>query len=290
MNNLSVTDADRAAYAGRSCEIDYSVTKRLHYLGNYTRDIPTNLRRMMENARDWEHLPFVHPSSFAAIELVEEGRWGCRFKTSLPNNGGEQLIEMLIDTAQHYWATCVVEGLGKGTQIHTQASALAGGGISVDARFYLPQPLENAAQDAVVLGYLQAQYKTLYDEDEQMMLGRQMALDERKMMADISQTSAVIIGLEAQLDRSRLHRAVLGSDTVCVRYLNGAWAAYAARCPHVLGPLDKAEPDADGQITCPWHGYRFDLATGAEERGRCQALPIFRCTVAEDGYLQVIPC
>jgi hypothetical protein len=43
------------------------------------------------------------------------------------------------------------------------------------------------------------------------------------------------------------------------RYLDRSFAG-EVRCPHRGGPL--GEP-CDGVRTCPWHGYRFDVATGA---------------------------
>lgn len=283
---MQVTEQERASFAGRPTSVAADATEHLHYLGNYVRDIPSNLKRMMENAHDWEHLPFVHPSSFAAIAEVESGTWGWRCKTRLPNNGGEQLIELLVDEPQHYWATTVVEGPGQGTQIHTQASDNDAGGITVDVRFYLPQPPEHDQQAAMILGYLQAQYATLYDEDEALMLGRQEALDERRSLRSEEAAETVDLGLEADLDRSKQHEVTVAGARVLVRYLSGGWMAHAARCPHALGPLDEAQPDADGTITCPWHGYRFDLGTGAEEHKRCGALALYAVSV-EDGRLLV---
>ena len=287
MSVLAVSEADRAAFSDRSRAVDHSVVDDLHYLGNYLRDIPSNLTRMMENAYDWEHLPFVHPSSFAAIERVESGTWGWRCKTALPNSGGEQLIELLVDNDNHYWATTVVDGPGKGVQIHTQASANEPDGITVDVRFYAPAAPESEGQAAMVLGYLQAQYATLYDEDEQLMLGRQQALDERKTRSDAP--DSVDLGREAELDRSVVHAAMLEGNRICVRYHQGQWIAHAARCPHALGPLDEVQPDSDGMLVCSWHGYRFDLADGTEERARCGSLATYPCARTGDGRLQVFP-
>ena len=90
MDLIEITAADRAGFAGRPSEIDCSVTARLHFLGSYVRRIPSNLTRMMENAHDWEHLPFVHPSSFAAIAEVQSGGWGWRCKTALQDGAAEQ--------------------------------------------------------------------------------------------------------------------------------------------------------------------------------------------------------
>jgi nitrite reductase/ring-hydroxylating ferredoxin subunit len=284
---MDISAADHAAFSGRANRIDHAAANQLHYLGNYVRDISSNLTRMMENAHDWEHLPFVHPSSFAAIAPIETGTWGWRCKTALPNAGGEQLLELLVDEDRHYWATSVVSGSGQGIQIHTQASDNDGGGITVDVRFYLPQPPENEAQAAMILGYLQTQYTTLYDEDEALMRGRQEALDERKALRGSKAEKITDLGPEAALDRTVVHTAQLGNRRIAVRYQGNAWIAHAARCPHALGPLDTVEPDMTGHITCPWHGYRFDLLTGAEEEERCGALALYRCAISPDRRLEV---
>ena len=39
------------------------------------------------------------------------------------------------------------------------------------------------------------------------------------------------------------------------------WYVYPSRCPHLLGPLEGSEI-SDGVVTCPWHGYKFDLRNG----------------------------
>ncbi|MEM1452402.1 MAG: Rieske (2Fe-2S) protein [Planctomycetota bacterium] len=40
-----------------------------------------------------------------------------------------------------------------------------------------------------------------------------------------------------------------------------AVVAVDAWCPHLDGPLWEGS-SADGQIACPWHGWRFSLETG----------------------------
>ena len=42
----------------------------------------------------------------------------------------------------------------------------------------------------------------------------------------------------------------------------GQWVVYPAQCPHQLGSLESA-PLVDGVVRCPWHGYEFDVRTGA---------------------------
>lgn len=51
-----------------------------------------------------------------------------------------------------------------------------------------------------------------------------------------------------------------GLDLVLVRQ-GGEVFALAASCSHLGGPLDEGTVEGDA-IVCPWHGSRFDLATG----------------------------
>lgn len=49
----------------------------------------------------------------------------------------------------------------------------------------------------------------------------------------------------------------------------GQLAAYVNQCAHQGLPLDDAEVDAvEGTITCPWHGFCYDAATG-----ECTSMP-----------------
>ncbi|MGH2398361.1 MAG: Rieske (2Fe-2S) protein [bacterium] len=50
--------------------------------------------------------------------------------------------------------------------------------------------------------------------------------------------------------------------TFAVFNLNGSFYALDNTCTHVGGPL--GEGKVDGMIvTCPWHGSKFDITTGA---------------------------
>ena len=44
--------------------------------------------------------------------------------------------------------------------------------------------------------------------------------------------------------------------------VNGAFYALSDACTHRGGPL--SEGDVEGaEVTCPWHGAKFDISTGA---------------------------
>lgn len=283
-----LTPIENAICNARPNQIDHSRTKGLHYLGNYVRKLPVNMARMMENAHDWEHLPFVHTSSFTSIELVEQGHWGWRAKVGLPDGGGggHQLIDLLVDNEQNYWATTVLSGTGEGVEIHTQATTLGEDEIEVDVRFYLPEAIPDKAVSDFVLSHLQGQYETLYDEDLGLMSGRQSALDARQAARSKSDPKwPVRIGELDALDKSDIQIVDTPSGKACIRYYGGAWISHAATCPHLLGPLQDSQIDEGGVITCPWHGYRFDVATGDNLDGKCRALDPVGSLIEVDGVL-----
>lgn len=229
--------------------------------------------RMMENALDWEHLPFVHSSSFGDIRCIAEGKWGWRAKVSQTALGEEdQIIELLLDSDQNYWATSVVSGPGQGIEIHTQASSLSDFDIAIDVRFYsateVPQDLLGIYVDV-----LTQQYVLLYDEDVTLMSGRQAALNNRERWAGAnSETSEILVGDVDMLERKGRYIVETSTGRFCVRKLNDTWIAHSAICSHLLGPLDDSMVNVDGSISCPWHGYRFNIETGENLDGKCRAL------------------
>ncbi|MBE3571270.1 MAG: Rieske 2Fe-2S domain-containing protein, partial [Bacillales bacterium] len=48
---------------------------------------------------------------------------------------------------------------------------------------------------------------------------------------------------------------------VLLMLMNGKVMAFRNQCPHMGMPLDGGLVDGS-LITCPWHGFRFDLSTG----------------------------
>jgi nitrite reductase (NADH) small subunit len=50
-------------------------------------------------------------------------------------------------------------------------------------------------------------------------------------------------------------------DEVAIFHHQGSFYAVQNLCPHQGGPLGDGEVD-DHCVTCPWHGWKFDLRTG----------------------------
>lgn len=198
-----------------------------------------SLARVWENVLDWEHLPWLHRGTFSSIRLERASRSGWRAVVAVRGTPEPLLIEVAIDRAAGCYHTCTIDGPGAGTDIVTRLTAASPARTIVDVAFNVPGVAPDGA--AAVGAFYRALYATLWDEDEAMMVRRQAVLD----------------GTLAPVWRE----VVVG----------GVTRRLLAVCPHLGGPLDEA-PVEDGCIACPWHGYRFDLATGCSADGRALAL------------------
>jgi nitrite reductase/ring-hydroxylating ferredoxin subunit len=57
-------------------------------------------------------------------------------------------------------------------------------------------------------------------------------------------------------------QVTVNGRTVALFNLNGTYHAIDDTCPHRGGPLSEGEVEGN-EVTCPWHGARFDVTTGA---------------------------
>lgn len=63
---------------------------------------------------------------------------------------------------------------------------------------------------------------------------------------------------------------------------SGEVFATQASCPHANGPLADGFI-GNGKVVCPFHAYRFDLATGCPEGNSCAPLATYPAGVTGDG-------
>jgi nitrite reductase/ring-hydroxylating ferredoxin subunit len=284
---MDAISTSQSPFEGRTQSIDYQRLDQLFYLGSYSRCLPVSLTRMMENAFDWEHLPFIHTSTFHHISVVEEGSWGWRAEVGSAKSAGTKrsMLELLVDVKNHYWATTVVSGMGKGIEIHTKAQAVSARLIAIEVRFYLPQRV-NWFRKKLSHFYLKNQYRNLYDEDDQLMQDRQSAIDDKKLWREQASSAdgLFLVGKVAQLGANKIHVVEADNGRYCVAFVQGQWHAYSAVCPHRLGKLDDAKIDSQGQVSCPWHGYRFDVRSGESLTNDCANLHVPK-TLVQDGSL-----
>ncbi len=71
----------------------------------------------------------------------------------------------------------------------------------------------------------------------------------------------VDVGAAEEIPEGGAITATVGAERVAVFRHQGKLYAVSNVCPHQNGPLGEGRI-VDGCITCPWHGYQFDPATG----------------------------
>jgi len=245
----------------------------LPHVATYTRELPVSLVRMYENAIDGEHLPWLHKDTFAALTIIEKGAWGWRgqgyFQPRSFMTWTE--LELRLDKANNRWVTTTLRGLGKGTQIVTHALPLAEDRIKVVVDFYVPK-LPRFLHSLYARQFLDT-YSKLYDEDLWMMATRQQQLDRKSEERPQDTPAEVCLGAVQSVRKSVPFSFELQKQTYRLVDIDGELIAYGATCPHMLGPLQDASIE-QGQVTCPWHGYRFDVITGECTSGQqCKLTP-----------------
>lgn len=225
----------------------------IDHVGTYKRHLPVSLERMYENTLDWEHLPYLHASSFSEIECLEAGSWGWRCKVK-DLREQQSLLELRLDRSCRRWITRNIEGPSKGAEIWTHVFVTDKHAMDIVIDFFIPGA-EAAQREKIGRAYAWA-YENLYDEDVSMMSTRQQRIDERLDGMDLS--AQLEIDVPAKTDLPVTVR--FSGRNFRLDQHQGDWVIYPANCPHQLGPLQGV--DEAGLVTCPWHGYTFDVVSG----------------------------
>ena len=238
----------------------------LTVVATYRRAIGASLERVWENVLDWEHLPWLHSGSFADIKCIDAGDWGWRAQVRSPGSEALTNIELLTEPAAGRYVTRVLDGPGAGGEVWTGLTAAGPDTTEIVVEFCAQVP-EGATADSLGAGYVSL-YEGLWDEDEAMMQHRQVELDrEREASACDSEEDTVELGTVKSVAEGLPLQVMAFGSRVQVVELAGEWIVHSLTCPHSLGPLDESEIE-DGEIECPWHGYRFDVKTGRSCDGR----------------------
>jgi nitrite reductase/ring-hydroxylating ferredoxin subunit len=243
-------------------------------LATYARRVAAPLERVWENVLDWEHLPYLHHESFCGIELEEAGAWGWRARVRIPprEKHAELQIEVRIDRDAGLYQTRTLAGPGTGTDIVTRLAVIDPEYTNVQVEFRVPG-VAQAAVRALGAGYVRL-YRRLWDQDEAMMARRQALLSGRTPGPPKPGPRAPLALGALDALRTRLPLLVdLAGDRFRVLEHEGRLLAHAAVCPHLGGPLEEAALEA-GAVVCPWHGYRFDCASGRVPQGQRCRMPV----------------
>jgi nitrite reductase/ring-hydroxylating ferredoxin subunit len=229
----------------------------------YEREIEASLERVWENVYDWEHLPWLHSEAFNSIEILESGEWGWRARVELAGDSKAE-IELITDRVARRYVARTFAGAGAPSEIWTSLDPVAGDRTAIRVEFCL-QPMPDDVIEKLGSGYVSL-YTLLWDQDEQMMQTRETALANRQTVVSQDAETLSIGGLDEVRSRLPLLIEFAGHPFRIVE-LGGELLAHSVECPHRLGPLDACK-EIEGRISCPWHGYQYDIRTGKSSDGR----------------------
>src|ERR1700683_727316 len=253
---------------------------RVPHIGTYRRELPVSVERLYENAIDWEHLPYLHRTSFARIECLEAGASGFRARVwGQPYDERHGFtIQLKLDRDCRRWITSTLEGPRRGSEIWTHAFPIGDRETHIVVDFFVPGIAPDRAPD--IASYYKNLYTQLYDEDVKMMTGRQTQLDAIKNRASTDALPARVLG-SLESVRMRLPMNIEERGRRFRIFEPGEkLIAHATLCPHTLGPLGTTTV-TDGTIECPWHGFRFDIVTGKCISGhQCNLAPAPKIVVS----------
>jgi nitrite reductase/ring-hydroxylating ferredoxin subunit len=95
----------------------------------------------------------------------------------------------------------------------------------------------------------------------------------------------VTVASAAELPPGSLQPVRVGDAEVALANVDGEFHALQPACPHLGGPLGHGRLDGC-VLTCPWHGWQFDVTTGENEFDRAITIERYD-VVVEDGQVKV---
>ena len=95
----------------------------------------------------------------------------------------------------------------------------------------------------------------------------------------------VAIARVEDVPEGSLRTVQVGDEEITIAHCNGGFYATQAHCLHLQGPL--GEGWLEGCVlTCPWHGWQYDVRTGEHEFDRAIKLRTYDVQI-DDGEIRV---
>jgi nitrite reductase/ring-hydroxylating ferredoxin subunit len=77
----------------------------------------------------------------------------------------------------------------------------------------------------------------------------------------------------------------VGRNKIAVARMKGELYAFSGVCPHAAGPIHRGEVEGT-VVTCPLHGWRFDVSDGGRELHDYRPLKVYEIKV-EEGVVHI---
>jgi len=89
------------------------------------------------------------------------------------------------------------------------------------------------------------------------------------------------------LKPGQIIEVIIGGRAIAVANVDGEFHACSNTCPHAEGPLGEGQLDGT-TLTCPYHGWQFDVITGACLTSPDDPVPIHAVEVVDDAVCVAI--
>lgn len=98
----------------------------------------------------------------------------------------------------------------------------------------------------------------------------------------------VHVAADGDLPGGETRTVEVGPHAIAVFRAAGELFAIDGRCPHREGPLGEGEVRGT-IVTCPWHGWRFDLRTGANVNNPAVRVACFPVSIVDGEIVVDVP-
>lgn len=105
-------------------------------------------------------------------------------------------------------------------------------------------------------------------------------------MADKKNTWLKAANAESEIKLRANGIGVLEADgkKICVGKFKNQWVAFAYNCPHAGGIMAEGYIDANGNVVCPQHSYKFSLKNGWSRIPEGFCLKVYAVESRNDGF------
>lgn len=258
----------------------------------YVKVIPYPFAVVLEQYFDFEHVAHVHPGSLGEYVLVENAGHRIVYDQLWPpGRRGRRATSRVVQTYQPPGDIRFefVSGKYRGTRVHSRLRPHAGGGTEVTETYSVLLLPDWGLVRWLVAPSVIRRVDRIWDEDLRVGVcvggwpgvpgqpPRVGSEDWRRPLAP----GTYRVGRVERFTPGSLTVVRTGCGPVLVAHTASGLRATHPTCPHTGGPFGLGKLDG-GCLVCPWHGARFDAATGRAVDGPTRIpLPVYTVRVAD---------
>ena len=248
----------------------------------YQKLVPYSYAVVLSQYYDYEHIAHVHPDTLGEYRLVSVDDDVVVYEQIWPRHWGRRRTSLV---EQRFVPPDLIrfsfrKGLHRGVVVDTRLIETEDGTL-VDETYSIPWVPDWAWLRALARPSIVKRVDEIWDEDIGVdvchggwpgvpvgLAARVLeTVTEAKRDGGLSQSWDVVCH-ESEVPETGLRAFRVGArdQEMALGRVDGKVVAIDSRCPHSGGPLVIGDVES-GAVTCPWHGARFDLATGHCLRG-----------------------